>query len=519
MHTTFVIKFYMILLFFIAGGLIHLFLFFLHRTSGVLSSHLFHKLIPVLWSGLFLIFISMWLIQHRSENRVRVACFPLITSDAGLDIAITDGLNNCLKKANPREILNYPLDWSYDAIAKDSVSDVSYLLSYGKRIGLHLLITEQVRSQFGTGCVVDLTCYDLEEGRCVSRIRDSLHFDQTEVFFGNVLRRVMDFSSHDFDSIPSPMLPSVTVWREYSSARYYQLNDDLDSAEITFKSAIAVDSTQPILLKGLASVLLEKGLRLKTDGEYVEDTYHKTAGLLHRVLKIDSTDSEAYRLLGRLHIQKERWNRAEEALQKSLQWEKDDPFLYFNLTRLHTSRYREMGYRNRESLLKHALNLNPALERAWIALGEDYYFRNRPDRAEKTYKKLLKIHPNSLDGLLALGKLYVFRNDVLNIIRVYEKVLKIKPDYADVYYNLGIAYYNDKKEEKAIRFFERAIELNNHVDSHLYLGIIHAKRGDREQAIEFLRKRIRLRRGDNDPFAEEARRNLYELLYNREQTS
>lgn len=515
----FVIKFYMIILFFIAGGLIHLFLFFLHRTSGVLSSRLFRKLIPALWSGLFLIFVSIWVIQHRSEDRVRVACFPLITSDARLDIAITDGINTCLKKANPKEILVYPLDWSYDAIAKDSVSDVSYLLSYGKRIGLNLLMTEQVRSQFGTGCVVDLTCYDLEEGRCVSRITDSLHFDQTEVFFGNVLRRVMDFSSHDFDSLASPILPSVTVWREYSLARYYQLHDDLNSAEMIFKSVIAIDSTQPILLKGLASVLLEKGLRLQTDGEYVEDIYHKTADLLHRVLKIDSTDSEAYRLLGRLYIQKEWWNRAEKALQKSLQWEKDDPFLYLNLTHLHTSRYREMGYRNRESLLKHALNLNPALERAWIALGEDYYFRNRPDRTEKTYMKLLKIHPNSLDGLLALGKLYVFRNDVLNIIRVYEKVLEIEPDYADVYYNLGIAYYNDKKEEKAIRFFERAIELNNHVDSHLYLGIIHAKRGDREQAIEFLRKRIRLRRGNDDPFAEEARRNLYELLHNREQTS
>jgi len=509
--------FHGVILFLVVGGFLH-FLFFLFRTSGISSSHDFRKIILALWSGLLLLFMGNWLIQRTPKDRFRVACFPLISSDAWMDMIITDGINTLLGRANPTACLAYPVDWSYDAVAKDSASDVSYLRDYGKRIGLDLLITEQVHARFEGGCGIALAFYDLEKGRCILQVTDSLDFAQPDLFFRRVVRKAMDISSLFCDSLPSAHVPPARVWKDYGWGRYYQLHDDPESAERAYRSGIAVDSTQAVLLKGLASVLLEKGFRFQTEGKYAEETYLEAAKLLYQALEIDSADGQTFRLFGKLYIHRAWWNKAEKALRKSLQREKDDPFLYLQLTRLHPSRYKEMGFRNREKLLKHALSLNPALERAWIALGEDFYFRNKPEQAEEAYLKLLKIHPNSLDGLLALGKLYVFRNDVLNIIRVYERVLEIAPDYADAYYNLGIAYFNDGKEDESIRFFKRAVELNNHVDSHFYLGIIHARRGDRELAIEYFRKRIRFRRGMDDPFAEEARKKLYELIHTEKQT-
>jgi len=267
------------------------------------------------------------------------------------------------------------------------------------------------------------------------------------------------------------------------------------------------------LLRGLASVLLKKSFYLQSKGKYADDIYIETAKIINKTLAADSTDEVIYRLLGELYIQRSLWNKAESVLKKALQLGKDDPFLYFYLTRLHPSRYRKMGFRNKESLLKQTLKLDPAFERAWIALGDYFFFRTRVGKAEKTYKKLLEIHPVSLDGLLALGKLYFSRNDILSVINVYKKVLTIKPDYAEAYYNLGIAYYNSGKEDDAIRFFKKAIELNNYVDSYFYLGVIYAKRGEKDKAIEFLRKRIHFRKKLNDPFAEEARRLLFKLLH------
>jgi len=433
-------------------------------------------------------------------------------------MVIADGINANLRRANPSVCLAYPLDWSYDAIAVDSASNVSYLRDYGKRIELDLLVTERTDSLFKEGCEIALAFYDLKQGQCLLQVIDTLDFVKPDGFFRRVVRKTMGFASLGCDSFPSIRIPPVDVWRDYGRGRYHQLGGDLTSAERAYRLGIAADSTRPDLLKDLASVLSEKGFRFQTEGKYAENTYLEAAELLKKAIEIDSADGESYRLFGELYVRRNQWNRAEKALRKSFELDRDDPFLYFNLTRLHPSRYKDFGFQNKENLLQYALFLNPALERAWIALGESFYFRNKPDRAEETYLNLLKIHPSSLDGLLALGKLYIFRNDVLNIIRVYEEVLEIAPDCTDAYYNLGIAYLNDGKEDEALLFFTKAIELSNHVDSHFYLGIIHERRGNREEAIEHFRNRIRFRKGRDDPFAEEARKKLYQLIHAGNQT-
>jgi len=484
-------------------------------SQNFLRIHLFKKFIFALLGGLFLLLIVVFFVHHFAHQRFRIACFPLFSSDRWLDITITDGINDLLQKANSTVCLDYPLDWTFDAIDRDSVSNLTYLKYYGKRIGLDVLVTEQVISKSDKNCVVVLKFYNLKKKEPLTlKLSDTLYFAHPDTFFKEIIHQALNSFSIKYDTLPPVFLPSPKVWKDYGSGRYYQLIDDFTSAEKAYRAGLAVDSTEFFLLRGLASVLLRKSFYLQSKGKYADDTYIKTAEIINKTLEVDSTDELTYCLLGQLYIQRSMWNRAEKVLKKALQLGKDDPFLYFYLTRLHSSRYRKMGFRNKETLLKKALKLNPAFERAWIALGDYYFFRNRIGNAEKTYKKLLEIHPSSLDGLLALGKLYFSRNDILNVIKVYKKVLTIKSDYPEAYYNLGIAYYNRGREEDAIRFFEKAIELNNHVDSYFYLGLIYAKRGDKDKAVEFLRKRIHFRNKLNDPFAEEARKLLFKLLHN-----
>jgi len=479
--------------------------------SGI---RLFKKFIFVLLGGLFLLLIAIFFIHRSAHERLRVACFPIFSSDRWVDITITDGINGLFQKANPAACLDYPLDWSYDAVDSDSVSNLTYLKSYGKRIGLDFLVTEQIRSKSDKDCEVVFEFYNLKkEQSLLLQLSDTLDFAHPDSFFRRTVQRVLNFFSIKYDSLPSTPLPFPQVWKNYGNGRYYQLIDNFALAEKAYRAGLAVDSTEFFLLRGLASVLLEKSFYFQSKGKYADDIYIETAKIINKALAADSTDEVIYRLLGEFYIQRSLWNKAEDNLKKALQFGKDDPFLYFDLTRLHPSRYRKMGFRNKKTLLKHALKLDPAFERAWIALGDYFFFHTRVGKAEKTYKKLLEIHPASLDGLLALGKLYFSRNDILSVINVYKKVLTIKPDYAEAYYNLGIAYYNSGKEDNAIRFFEKAIELNNYVDSYFYLGVIYAKRGEKDKAIEFLRKRIHFRKKLNDPFAEEARRLLFKLLH------
>ena len=80
----------------------------------------------------------------------------------------------------------------------------------------------------------------------------------------------------------------------------------------------------------------------------------------------------------------------------------------------------------------------------------------------------------------------------------------------------GIAYYHDGRIDDAVRFFQRAIALDGHAESHYYLGVIFSEAGDEDRAINHFRTRVRLRQGKNDVFAEEARKNLLELLEQKE---
>lgn len=474
----------------------------------------FQKFIFALLAGSFLLLIVIFFVRPFGHKRLRVACFPIFSSDRWLDVIITDGINSLFQKANPAVCLSYPLDWSYDAVNSDSISNLQYLKSYGKRIGLDFLVTEQISSKSNKDCEVVFKLYNLKRKELLPvQLSDTLNFVHPNPFFSRVVQQALNSFSTKYDSLPPIPLPPPQVWKDYGYGRYYQLVNNLALAEKTYRSGLAVDSTELFLLRGLASVLLKKSLYLERKGKYVDDAYIEAARILNQMLEVDSTDESTYLLLGQLYIQRSMWNKAENALKKALQLEKDDPFVYFYLTRLHTSRYKKIGFKNKKALLREALKLDPAFERAWIALGDYFFFCNRFDKAERTYKNLLKIHPTSLDGLLALGKLYFSRNNILNVIKVYKKVLTIRPDYGEAYYNLGIAYYNSGKEDDAIRFFKKAIELNNYVDSYFYLGLIYAKRGEKDKAIGFLRKRIHFRKKLNDPFAEEARKLLFKLIH------
>jgi len=431
-------------------------------------------------------------------------------------VVVADGINDALCSVVPGTILAYPMDWMTDAIDVDSASDIHYLMSYGKRIELDFLIILQGLSQLEHGYSVEWSFYDLSKDRCVRTDTDSINLQQPGDFFTHITLNILSLASVGDHAVSPPALAALEAWEAYGWGRYHRCKGNITKAEDDFRRAGTIDTNHPGIQKELASVLLDKATELQAQRKFTDDIFIEAAGLLQQVLEADSSDAEAYRILGDVYIHSQRWNKAEKTIQRAFHLDKDDPLIYWSMSRIHPSRYSYSGFKSKAELLRHAVRLNPALEKARLALGDDLYYKNKPKGAEAIYKELLRIHPRSLDGLLALGKLYVSRNDIVHIIRVYEKVLEISPSYADAYYNLGIAYYNDGKVEEAAGFFKKAIDIDNHADSYLYLGMIHDQRGESEQAKACFRQRIRLRNGVNDPYAEEARRQLNRLMHDGE---
>jgi tetratricopeptide (TPR) repeat protein len=219
----------------------------------------------------------------------------------------------------------------------------------------------------------------------------------------------------------------------------------------------------------------------------------------------------------RLFVCQASWNRAESAIQNVLASDPNQATIYILLSRLHPSRFEKYGFKNREQLYQQALRLNPAYETAYLALGDWYYFNQHIERAESIYRRLLEISPRSIDGLLALGKLYLYRNESLQLIRTYERVFEIRPQNPDILYNLGIAYYNVQNYKKSQELFETAASRYNHPNAYYYLGAIHLKQGRLDQALQAFRKRIHVRKGPNDTFADEAVKHVYQILQQQKQ--
>ena len=204
---------------------------------------------------------------------------------------------------------------------------------------------------------------------------------------------------------------------------------------------------------------------------------------------------------------------AEKCLIKAYQLSPQNPRLYLTISRLHDFRYKKLGFKNEEQLFKKAIFVNPCYEDAYLMLSDFYLFENKRKRAIEVLEQILDINPNSVPVLMALGKIYLVRNDILKIIEVFNRVIKLDPNNADAFYNLGILYYNSKDYVNAEKFLKRAVAINNHLNSHLYLAYLYELKGEKEKAIEHLRDRIRYRKGLDDEFAEQARKRLFDLMH------
>ncbi|HEX9971729.1 MAG TPA: tetratricopeptide repeat protein [bacterium] len=306
---------------------------------------------------------------------------------------------------------------------------------------------------------------------------------------------------------------SSQSYQDFIKAQRFYCDRDYESAIKSAQKAIVIDSNliDAYLLIGKSYFM--SGVKRKELGESPVEEFEAARDWLSRTIAKDSTQSEAGVFLSEYYIYQERWSVAEDLLSRAFQLNPNIPRLYLVLSRLHEFRYRKLGFKNEEELFQRALFINPRYEDGYLVLADFYLFNNRRQAAIAVLEHYLAINPNSVPALMALGKIYLIRNDIVKIIEIFNRVLELQPKNADAYYNLGILYYNTEDYETAEKFFLRAIDLNNHVNANLYLAYLYEAKGNYEKAIEFLRRRIRFRKGPDDEFAEEARKHLFKLMH------
>ena len=263
--------------------------------------------------------------------------------------------------------------------------------------------------------------------------------------------------------------------------------EGLDRIIATFEQAVVDDPNCPQPLAGLAHVY-ERGTNLG----FLEPrtTYAKARAAAERAIQLDPTLPESYVYLAdaMLTIDYD-WKGAEAQIQKALALNANDPMAHeWNGIFLSIQGKAEPAL---EEMLR-AVDLDPLNADRKIFLAELYKNTGRWTEAEQQLKAALQLDPGSLFAHSALESLYASSGRQSEAISEWASVffLQGQPEIANSIQTI----YKKSGFGAADRFaFEQKLAYLLHLRKQRYvssftLAMLHARLGDKDQAVALLKK-------------------------------
>lgn len=135
------------------------------------------------------------------------------------------------------------------------------------------------------------------------------------------------------------------------------------------------------------------------------------------------------------------------------------------------------GGRDDEALaiLTRAIERNPTLTVAHMAMADIYTSRGDYVDAEKAYAQAAQTAPNNFEAQYKHGLTLHLLNRVAEAIRAYLRALAIEPDDFDANLNLATAYLQLDGPQQALPYAQRAVRLNpSSGPAHANLGAVYS---------------------------------------------
>ncbi len=171
------------------------------------------------------------------------------------------------------------------------------------------------------------------------------------------------------------------------------------------------------------SDVLGKSVRKNAQALVNAGSLQAAKDLLTRHCNRHKIDTEAWLLLGLVHIQQSAWDEA-------------------------------------RSCYEQAARISPGAAGVHFGLGNAFLGAERYEDAIREYHRALDLKPDSGETLSNLGRAYQLSNNAGTAIEYFERALALNPKLAKTVYNLGLAYVACGKPIEAVRSFCRALELS-----------------------------------------------------------
>lgn len=274
--------------------------------------------------------------------------------------------------------------------------------------------------------------------------------------------------------------------------------------------------------------------------------FNKAKATLYTIFSENRTNPDIYLPMIRTFITEQDFEEAEDLINGFLTNFGEQPILrkshsdiYYYYSFLHPSRFQKHGFQSNLDLIKEALSINPLNEKALSFYANKMDYLTHRTKAEenslvKYLSNYLSINPFHNQIKLILADVYLKKQKHEQALKIYSEYAKSYPELSSSHYNLGTFYfriasgikrggsYNFLKEgttytsifDLSKSYFNKAISIDNHLNSYLYLGRIAELQDDKDEAIKQYRLRIKNRLTDNDPYYEQALKGLKLIFYN-----
>lgn len=346
--------------------------------------------------------------------------------------------------------------------------------------------------------------------------------------------------------------------------KFYQGNSYYDQAMQCYKLAIEFDPKNPHWPYLLASVRQEKGENESVWGllertidlapDYspamlkLADSYFKTGKAekakvyYERRLRLVPGDPYALLGLGRLALERSKWETAQANLQKAIDVDPNfgDAHRMMATILEHFGRLTEMDlaldraahcppfrpapdpwidalgdlcYEPEQLLVRgakaitgldpdtainkyyrRALEIDPKNPKVQLAMGKALFIIGQRKEARAFFQKTIELDPKSDEAYFQIGVILQIERNLKEAVQMFLKALALQPDNENVYNNLGVALLEQKRFLEAIKYLNKALDITpENINARYNLGMSFWGQGKTHEATEQFRQVLKLK--------------------------
>lgn len=498
-------------------------LYYLYRNSELFSAAHFKWWFLGSWLVVTFVYAYLWVSNPSPALLKRYSA--IVTSSDGdnewLAKFYRDELSSALKPYRNRDTYFFPQKWSYLADAK--LNDKKY-----EDICREVVIQQAVFGKImkeKNELKLDLVLKEFPSGKITNQIQVDVNPGKPQAALTDVLNWIGGFfpikKGYHFHGV---------VDSAFVRARDEFFQRDYEASHKLFKEVLKRYPDNPTVKKWYNYNLIKLAGTLRPEKEQNPFETRKLPyqvmlskarsflkDLLRQNLEQKIEDDFLSNMLAESYLIEENFGEAEVFLKNAYVENRFNIYVLENLTYLHPSRYKDLGFKDQYQLYERIVNLCPIYADVLVKYIEKL-LKVTPvhgvasARAKELIENFLSINPNSARSWLLLGQYYHANLNREQAFQAYFKADSLEPRNANVQYNLGIMYYVDEDYDDAEKHFKKAIEFGNYLDAHLYLGSIYEKKGEYEKALERFRYRVAHKTGEDDQYAKEAMKGIRQCM-------